>query len=486
MQIADLEPRGSVILSAAQNLPRCFADPSGPLTMTMLESSFHNTMQLFAPWEHAPHLAVAVSGGADSLALALLAHHWAQQQGGHITALMVDHGLRKEAAQELDQAQQTLSQHGIPSVRQKLHLASPATQAAARFARYEALENWCREHQILHLLLGHHRDDQAETLLMRWLRGSGFDGLSAMAACREAFGLRLLRPLLGIAKTDLQNYLHAKHVRWAEDPSNHHPRYARSHLRALLSPPIAERLAACAQTFGIMRAHDETKLAMLMTQHLIFWPEGVGFMDAGALVHPAAPELLAALLRSVDGSAHPPRTALLSDAVAALRRAEKITLHRCVLEPFTFEGKAGILCYREYQAISHLVIPAQAGIQKAGHAAKRRFTRGMVWLDSRLRGNHKEESVRQWDRFSVSTPPNHTIRALGPEGFRQLKARGLTNHLPAYLPYRVCLPLPAVWHLETCLDAPHITKSDNRQSLRPAKSLGNSAFFAMNRGTLTS
>src|SRR5689334_12818293 len=173
-------------------------------------------MARFAPFEVNPELAVAVSGGADSLALALLADRWARACGGRVTALTVDHGLRPEAAREARQVGRWLKASGIrhvilrwsPPAMKKTATARLANlQAAARDARYELLCGWCRQHAVLHLLLAHHRDDQAETLLLRLARGSGLDGLAAMAPLVERSAVRLLRPLLAVPKTAITGYL---------------------------------------------------------------------------------------------------------------------------------------------------------------------------------------------------------------------------------------------------------------------------------------
>src|SRR5579859_3556454 len=115
------------------------------------------------PFERSPRLAVAVSGGADSMALAQLAHAWARRRGGGITALTVDHRLRPESAREAQQVGVWLAARGISQ--ETLVWDGPHStgdiQAAARAARYRLLEAWCGEHGVLHLLTAHHREDRA-------------------------------------------------------------------------------------------------------------------------------------------------------------------------------------------------------------------------------------------------------------------------------------------------------------------------------------
>ncbi|MGE0725158.1 MAG: tRNA lysidine(34) synthetase TilS, partial [Alphaproteobacteria bacterium] len=138
-------------------------------------------MARLGPWERSPRLAVAVSGGPDSLALTLLADGWARARGGAVLALTVDHGLRPEAAAEAATVAAWLGARGIAHATLEWSGPRPmaAIQAAARAARLDLLAAACREAGILHLLLAHHRQDQAETASLRGARGSGTDGRAA-------------------------------------------------------------------------------------------------------------------------------------------------------------------------------------------------------------------------------------------------------------------------------------------------------------------
>ena len=134
-------------------------------------ASLTETAGLF---EQRPRLAVAVSGGPDSLCLCLLAAGWAAAQDGAASALIVDHGLRPESAAEARQVAAWLRARRIDHHVLRWAGAKPASgiQAAAREARYRLLGDWCRVAGILHLLLGHHLDDQAETVALRQARGA--------------------------------------------------------------------------------------------------------------------------------------------------------------------------------------------------------------------------------------------------------------------------------------------------------------------------
>src|ERR1700735_4216205 len=175
---------------------------SGGLTgpAPLRDTDFARVMEHLGCFEPGPPLAVAVSGGADSLALTLLADRWARARNGRITALTVDHRLRPDSSTEAAWLGRTLEAQGI---RHELLVwpgpyPSRGLQAAARAARYRLLGAWARSSGMLHLLPANHQDDQAEPLLLRLGRGSGLAGLAGMAPVVEDGHVRLLRPLLRV------------------------------------------------------------------------------------------------------------------------------------------------------------------------------------------------------------------------------------------------------------------------------------------------
>lgn len=190
-------------------------------------------MARFEPFEDRPRLAVAVSGGADSTALAILAREWCAKRDGRIVALVVDHGLRPESPDEARAVLRQLVHRGIEAVLLEWRGDKPVTgiQAIARDARLSLLREACHQRKIAHLLLGHHRDDQNETIAMRAERQSGVIGRAGMSACRELDHLRLLRPLLEVRKSALRAYLEHRGESWVEDPSNTDPRFWRGRYR---------------------------------------------------------------------------------------------------------------------------------------------------------------------------------------------------------------------------------------------------------------
>ena len=205
--------------------------------------SVQQAKDLFAHWKAAPALVLAVSGGPDSLALMWLAARWrrALTRGPRLIAVTVDHGLRPEAAREARDVKRLARILDLPHRTMRWNGAKPKTglPAAARTARYRLLVQAARANGATHILTAHTRDDQAETLLMRMLRGSGIAGLAAMARETEREGLMLARPLLDISKSQLVATLGKAKIAFADDPTNRDRSFTRPRLRALM-PALAE------------------------------------------------------------------------------------------------------------------------------------------------------------------------------------------------------------------------------------------------------
>jgi tRNA(Ile)-lysidine synthase len=200
--------------------------------------------QLFAELKAAPALVLAVSGGPDSVALMWLAARWRRglARGPQLTVVTVDHGLRPEAAREAREVKRQATELGLTHRTLRWRGAKPTTglPAAAREARYRLLAQAARAAGASHVLTAHTRDDQAETVLMRLLRGSGIAGLSAMARLTMRDGIVLARPLLDVPKSQLIATLRRAKVGFADDPTNRNAAFTRPRLRALLPQLAAE------------------------------------------------------------------------------------------------------------------------------------------------------------------------------------------------------------------------------------------------------
>ncbi|TCH97810.1 tRNA lysidine(34) synthetase TilS [Roseococcus sp. SYP-B2431] len=254
-------------------------------------------------------IAVGCSGGPDSLALTRLADGWARGRGGSVLALIVEHGLRAESAAEAAALAAGLAALGITARILPLGLPSgPGLQERARRARRAALLAACREAGAPHLLLGHHAEDQAETVLFRALRGSGDAGLAGMAPLAVAPEALILRPLLAIPRARLAASLEGWPLRPVQDPSNADPRFARARLRAAGG-------TVAAGGFSRRRARMAARVAARLAASVRLLPEGCAEIAPERLGRDAvARQLMAALIRAVGGGEHAPA----ASAVAAL------------------------------------------------------------------------------------------------------------------------------------------------------------------------
>jgi tRNA(Ile)-lysidine synthase len=178
-------------------------------------------------------LALAVSGGADSMAMLVLG---AAAFPGRCVAATVDHGLRAGAAAEAAMVARHCATLGIAHTILTLDMTSIANvQAKAREARYVALAAWAERAGANHLATAHHADDQAETFLMRAARASGMAGLAGIRPSRALGPVTLIRPLLGWTRAELRAVIAATGTPFADDPSNADDRFDRTHARRLLA-----------------------------------------------------------------------------------------------------------------------------------------------------------------------------------------------------------------------------------------------------------
>jgi tRNA(Ile)-lysidine synthase len=196
-------------------------------------------------------VAIAVSGGSDSMALLHLVLEWRRvlQGGPRLVALTVDHGLRAESAAEAQAVAEHCARFDIEHHTLQWEGEKPATgiQAKARAARYDLMTEWCRKNGVAVLLTAHTADDQAETVLMRSRRTKSAESLAGIWPERQWQGIRVLRPLLSIRRSELRRYLAAKGVRWIEDPSNENERFERVRARRQLASSDVPELAEAAE-----------------------------------------------------------------------------------------------------------------------------------------------------------------------------------------------------------------------------------------------
>jgi tRNA(Ile)-lysidine synthase len=372
---------------------------------------------LFAPLKEYSHLALAVSGGADSMALMWLLARWGKAFAPKLCfhVLSVDHGLRMAARTEAEQVGKWAAELGLQHHLLFWRGEKPQTgvQAAAREARYGLLTSWCRANGAGALVLGHHLDDQTETVLMRFMKGSGIDGLCGMRVASRREGVRILRPLLQIPKARLVATLQEAGHGWLEDPSNQDPKYERVRIRRGLKHLEGEGFEATVICQSAKRLTRICDYLDTLADDLI---EKAGDVSAGGFVHlehavlAAAPEetgqrVLRRILGAVGGRPHPPR--------------------RSKIEAL-FE---------------HVTCGDERGATLGGCRVFRRA--GRLWFVRELRGDKLNDVKLEpglehvWDnRFLVKAPASGErafhARMLGGEGWRFLKKQGLDiEKLPA-------------------------------------------------------
>lgn len=273
-----------------------------------LAQDFARALAQLLPPHLPPRLALAVSGGADSTALALLAQAYCMARGGEVRAFIVDHGLRAESAQEAQMTAARLHHHAISSQILTLTLEpGPALQARARAARYQALAQAAWAAGFVYLALGHHKADQYETVAMRAAHGPG--GGEGMAAWSARDQIVLLRPLLQLSPDQFRPFLQARGMGWVEDPSNQLRRFERVRVRQDQRghPPQD----------GLLRAAQEQEDAMFLARHAVLSPYGYALLEGESW----PPSALARLLRTVGGRLYPPRQDAVQRLAAKLRPA---------------------------------------------------------------------------------------------------------------------------------------------------------------------
>lgn len=373
-------------------------------------------------------IAVAVSGGGDSMALLDLAITHAP---AGVRAVTLDHGLRPEAASEAAMVADFCAGRGIPhtTLRWQGWDGQGNLQAAARQARYRLIGEWARGQGIGDVLLGHTRDDVAETFLIRLGRAAGLDGLSHMAAQFHREGMRWSRPLLDHGREELRAHLRRRGIAWAEDPSNDDARFIRVRARAALAAlaPLgisAESIARSAAALAQGRQLVEQQVA-------VDWARLVRGEHGDLIVAPAPPEiqrrLLTLALQRVGGQDWPVRAEALADLLARLQSQPRHSLAGCIVTRLP----EGWRVAREFQAVKDLAVPPG----------------------------------QQWDgRWTLVGPaaPGQVIRALG-EGIALCPDWRATG-----LPRASLLASPAVWHENDLIAAPLARfEPDWQANLRP-------------------
>jgi tRNA(Ile)-lysidine synthase len=397
--------------------------PAAKSAKTLTPSAFLKRLRSL---QNVTHYGLAVSGGADSMAMLYLASRAQKLRGApRFSVFTVDHGLRPEARDEVKMVSRLCRRLDLPCKILLWHdgRGGPALQARARQARYELMAAACRQKKITALVTAHHAVDQMETLLMRLARGSDLTGLRGMLGRRPHGDITILRPLLDQMPETLRALCERHEISFVSDPSNDDETFERVRWRQTalqifktgLSPESLDRstarLAAVDDDLDLM-VDDFTQRQEVITPSGVACIPRVSFT---ALPKTLKRRLLQRLLGWIGGQAYPIAASTIESLCQALDAGEirGRTLAGCLIRP----RRSVILIGREYAAVAALAMPA-TGRQVS------------------------------WDgRFTVSCrrefPAGAEIRVLGRRGLDEIKARGA--RLDQSIPNGLLQTLPAVF-----------------------------------------
>ena len=383
----------------------------------------------------ARHMAVALSGGVDSL---VTLHHLRRfvPQGTVISALYINHHQRAASSMEAKIIQRWCQNLGVPFCSLDLNEPMNSDAATLRRARYRAMITWCHAHHHPVLITGHHSDDQNETFLIAAQRGSGLDGLAGMRPIYTWWGIQVVRPLLMVTKEQIVAEARALGLRWIEDPSNEKMSFLRNRLRAALMD-TPHHLETTIGALTATRDYFDHHVDAFFRQHVQIFPEGYITLPYPALIAQdgeIARRVLKQALRLISGKAVDPRFARLSRATWALYQTPKqtLSLHGCIVT----STPEKILIYREAQAIDPTPLPA--------------------------------DQPHLWDQrfFCQANEPSAYWAALGAEGYESIRPHLKAKQRP--LRYAVALTQPALWSTEDrrVLAAPTLDYAPEERTLR--------------------
>jgi len=387
-----------------------------PDILTAVRAQFHT-----AP---PARLGIAVSGGGDSIALMHILSRCFDPGTVELFAATVDHGLRPEAAQEAQMVADLAASLGVrhSTLKWEGWDKTGNLQDQARQARYRLLIDWAKSNEIAILALGHTADDQAETVLMRLARSSGVTGLAAMPVRRTLGGITIFRPVLGITRSELRDYLQLHNTQWVEDPSNSDLRFDRIKMRQALE--VLEPLGVSARALAdVARNMSQAREALdwysfLAARDSVTIYGGDAVLDLKTfrtLPDEIARRLLLRVIAWISGAQYPPRRASMVEALNAVRLGRPVTLGGCRALQL---GQRVWIC-REFNAVRRTRCGSNA-----------------IW-DGRWRTRHATDQAK------------YELRALGRRGLMQCPDWRATGH-----PHAALTASMAVWDGDDLVAAP--------------------------------
>ncbi|MGE0109405.1 MAG: tRNA lysidine(34) synthetase TilS [Bdellovibrionales bacterium] len=362
------------------------------------------------------NIALAVSGGPDSMAMAWLAkEHFGTDS---LYAFIVEHGLRAESPKEAATTKKHLEAMGVRTfILPWVHGPLPSRiHVHARKARYDLLIQACKDKGCNALFLAHHKNDQAETILMRLAKGSGLKGLSGIKEQTTRDGITLYRPLLHVGKDELIALCHQKNISYATDKSNDSEKYARGRLRRVKAALETEGLTEDRLLDLGARAKDASEAISFYAQTFI--KEQGKPLESSAIILPrdsfealpraTALEVLSLVLQAIHFKPYPPRRSYLLNALNA---PQTVALHGCLIQ----KSEKRILIAREPAAVTET-------LEIAPHET-------IVW-DGRFNVTYQGEEKGLIIR-ALGLRPHKDLAAKAPEILKTIPQGRLRATLPA-------------------------------------------------------
>ena len=197
--------------------------------MSIIEKHLYQSLNRKNIFEIDPVIAVAVSGGPDSIALVFLLKNWIRKNKGKLIALIIDHQIRENSFKEASFVKKYLSNNNIQSLILRVPKKNvlKRNMIQARENRFLKIINYCKKNKIFHLFIGHHHDDNVETFMLRKIAGSNFEGLNCMQEKTIYNDVQIIRPLLKFTKKQILNYNKKMNLVYVNDPSNNDEKYSR-------------------------------------------------------------------------------------------------------------------------------------------------------------------------------------------------------------------------------------------------------------------
>ena len=338
----------------------------------MITAKFKEVIDKIFPGKLPQKIAVAVSGGIDSMSLVFLLKELTKNHPEAITALIVDHKIRENSLREATSVKQILESHNIKceileSYLEKAPIAN--IEANLRQVRYDLLNKFCSENGIKYLFVGHHQQDNAENFLIRLFRGSGVDGLAAIDYISDFGEIKIARPLLDFDKEDLKQYLERGGIKWFEDESNEDEKYLRNKIRKFLNSLdnkelINQRIGLASRLILNNKKIIEKYLSTNSSKFLEFNELGYFLLkkdNFNQLIAEEALHYLALALMEVSGNYYKPRLQQLENLYFWISNdkehkkccQEKTCFYGCIIEKY---DDSNLIIYREKSKIEKLKI----------------------------------------------------------------------------------------------------------------------------------